>query len=154
MLQFFKTEFEVLDRERGNRKTEIALFLLLLPPHTRHDLLDVHHAVGHLPKIELPVGQPAVTQREPVAENAELGDEGVQLTDVEQRIAAVILDIKSFERDPVENPDIHPIDTDDRFEFARRELRGPAHDEVLHGVDAQQQRQCKRKYDQQQNRRR
>ena len=34
-------------------------------------------AVGHLPKIELPVGQPAVTQREPVAENAELGDEGV-----------------------------------------------------------------------------
>ena len=91
-----------------------------------------------------------MTQREPVAENAELGDEGVQLTDVEQRIAAVILDIKSFERDPVENPDIHPIDTDDRFEFARRELRGPAHDEVLHGVDAQQQRQCKRKYDQQQ----
>ena len=154
MLKFFKTEFEVLDRERGNRKTEIALFLLLLPPHTRHDLLDVHHAVGHLPKIELPVGQPAVTQREPVAENAELGDEGVQFTDVEQRIAAVILDIKSFERDPVENPDIHPIDTDDRFEFVRRELRGPAHDEVLHGVDAQQQRQCKRKYDQQQNRRR
>ena len=38
MLKFFKTEFEVFDRERGNRKTKIALFLLLLPPHTRHDL--------------------------------------------------------------------------------------------------------------------
>ena len=154
VLLFFKTEFEILDRKSRNREPEIALLLFLLLAQERHDLLDIHHAVGHLPKIEFPVGQPAVTQGEPVAENAELRDERMQLPDVKQRVSAVIFDIESRQFDPVENPDIHPADTNDRLEFMRSELRGLAYDKILYGINTQQQRQRKRKYDQQQYRRR
>ena len=93
-----------------------------------------------------------MTQREAVAEDPELRDEGMKFPDIQQRVAAVILDVESRQFDPVENPDIHAVDTDDRFEFPRGELRGLVYDKVLHGVDTQQQRQHKRKDDQQQYR--
>lgn len=154
VLQLFEPEFQILDGERRDREAEIALLFLLLFAQTRHDLLDIHHAVGHLPQIELRVGQPAVAQRKSVAEDSELRDEGMQLAHIQQRVAAVVLDIEPREFDTIEQPDIHPVDAYDRLESARGELRGLAHDEVLHRIDTQKQGQHEREHDQQQNRRR
>lgn len=67
----FETEVHVLDRGPFEREFEIALFGFVGVGHAVDDLFDVHLPVGHLPQVELGVGNLAAAERKAPAENAE-----------------------------------------------------------------------------------
>ena len=149
-----ETEVHVLDRGPFEREPEVALFGFVGVGYAADDLLDVHLPVGHLPQVELGVGDLAAAERQSPAEDAETRDIGVQLPDVEQRVAPVILDIEALDLDFRKDADVHAVDRHGGLQLARNDLRGLVDHEVLHGGNVEQQREENGKNYQQQNRRR
>ena len=150
----FEAEVHILDRSPADREFEIALPGFVGIGYAADDLLDVHLPVGHLPQVELGVGDLPAAEREAPAEEAEARDVGVELPDVEQRIAPVILDIEALDLDFREDADVHAFDRHGGLQLARNGLRGLVHHEVLHGGNVEQQRKENGQNYQQQNRRR
>ena len=104
-------------------------------------------------QVQLGVVDLAAAQFESAAEDAEIGDVGVEPPDVKQRIAVVVGDVELLDVDLREEPDIDPSDPYGRSQLARDGLRDTVHRIVLYGGDVEQQREAHGQDYQQQNRR-
>lgn len=154
MVEPFEAEVHVLDRGLLQREAEIALLGFVGVGNAVDDLFDVHLPAGRLPQVKPRVGDLAAAQLQPAAEDAETRDEGVELPDVKQRVALVVLDIEALDPDLREDADVHAVDRHGGLQLARDEARGPVHRVVLHGGNVEQQRERHGNNYQQQNRRR
>ena len=154
MVEPFEAEVHVLDGGLLQREAEIALLGFVGIGNAVDDLFDVHLPAGRLPQVEPRVGDLAAAQLQPAAEDAETRDEGVELPDVEQRIALVILDVEALHPDFRKDADVHAVDRHGGLQLARNETCGLVHRVVLHGGNVEQQREHHGNDYQQQNRRR
>ncbi len=145
VLQPLEAEFHVADRRLADREAERPLLGFVGIGQPVDQLLDVHDPFGHFAQAELRPGDLGTIERHPAAEDAEPRHEGLDATGVKQRILLVILDIKIAHAHLAEVTDLHPTDAHLRVEFLRHDARRLAHDGVLHGGNAEQQRKQKGK---------
>ena len=153
-VEAFEAEVHVLDRSLPERELEVALLGLVGVGNAVDDLLDVHLPVGRLPQVKPRVGDLAAAELQPAAEDAETRDVGIQLPDIQQRIALVILDIEALYLDLREDADVHAVDRHGGLQLARNDGCRLVHHEVLHHGNVEQQREHHGNNYQQQNRRR
>ena len=149
-----QAEVHVFDGGLAQRQPEVALALAVGIAHAGDDLLDVHLPLGGLAQVEFGIGDLAVAQFEPAAEQSEGREAGVETPHVEERVALKILDVEAVDAHPRKEPDLHAVDRHGGTQALRHDPCGHLHDVVLHGGDVEQNRERHGKDHQQQHGRR
>lgn len=153
-VEFPVAEIHVPDRCRRRRQPESFFLLFLLFLEFQQDLFQVARPRTVLHQVEPHAVQFDVPEPHGSRENVQTAQRDDDVARIEQRVSVVVLYVKAFQRQPVEQPETHLFDRELGLGFFAEHFQALPDDQVLHRLHVQQQRDGDRqKYHQQDHRR-
>lgn len=153
-VEFPVAEIHVPDRCRRRRQPESFFLLFLLFLEFQQDLFQVARPRTVLHQVEPHSVQFDVPEPHGSRENVQTAQRDDDVARIEQRVSVVVLYVKAFQRQPVEQPETHLFDRELGLGFFAEHFQALPDDQVLHRLHVQQQRDGDRqKYYKQDHRR-
>ena len=153
-VEFPVAEIHVPDRCRRRRQPESFFLLFLLFLEFQQDLFQVARPRTVLHQVEPHSVQFDVPEPHGSRENVQTAQRDDDVARIEQRVSVVVLYVKAFQRQPVEQPETHLFDRELGLGFFAEHFQALTDDQVLHRLHVQQQRDGDRqKYHKQDHRR-
>lgn len=153
-VEFPVAEIHVPDRCRRRRQPKSFFLLFLLFLEFQQDLFQVARPRTVLHQVEPHSVQFDVPEPHGSRENVQTAQRDDDVARIEQRVSVVVLYVKAFQRQPVEQPETHLFDRELGLGFFAEHFQALTDDQVLHRLHVQQQRDGDRqKYHKQDHRR-
>ena len=153
-VEFPVAEIHVPDRCRRRRQPKSFFLLFLLFLEFQQDLFQVARPRTVLHQVEPHAVQFDVPEPHGSRENVQTAQRDDDVARIEQRVSVVVLYVKAFQRQPVEQPETHLFDRELGLGFFAEHFQALTDDQVLHRLHVQQQRDGDRqKYHKQDHRR-
>ena len=153
-VEFPVAEIHVPDRCRRRRQPKSFFLLFLLFLEFQQDLFQVARPRTVLHQVEPHSVQFDVPEPHGSRENVQTAQRDDDVARIEQRVSVVVLYVKAFQRQPVEQPETHLFDRELGLGFFAEHFQALPDDQVLHRLHVQQQRDGDRqKYYKQDHRR-
>lgn len=153
-VEFPVAEIHVPDRCRRRRQPESFFLLFLLFLEFQQDLFQVARPRTVLHQVEPHSVQFDVPEPHGSRENVQTAQRDDDVARIEQRVSVVVLYVKAFQRQPVEQSETHLFDRELGLGFFAEHFQALPDDQVLHRLHVQQQRDGDRqKYYKQDHRR-
>ena len=153
-VEFPVAEIHVPDRCRRRRQPKSFFLLFLLFLEFQQDLFQVARPRTVLHQVEPHAVQFDVPEPHGSRENVQTAQRDDDVARIEQRVSVVVLYVKAFQRQPVEQPETHLFDRELGLGFFAEHFQALTDDQVLHRLHVQQQRDGDRqKYYKQDHRR-
>ena len=153
-VEFPVAEIHAPDRCRRRRQPKSFFLLFLLFLEFQQDLFQVARPRTVLHQVEPHSVQFDVPEPHGSRENVQTAQRDDDVARIEQRVSVVVLYVKAFQRQPVEQPETHLFDRELGLGFFAEHFQALTDDQVLHRLHVQQQRDGDRqKYHKQDHRR-